>query len=627
MPFPIHSFRKFILPVLLFPVTLAYSQSYDFKVFDSNMGLPQNFVYCLAQDHEGFIWIGTGEGLVKYDGIRFKNYTVADSLAGDFIRDIFIDDAGSVWIGHDNGTISEYQRGNFSKILIPSGSSPVRDICQDEEGNIWGVEQNNGIIRIDKNGRLSELFSREKFGRKLYYSINAIDEHNLLVGTSEGLLKVRIGSDGLVAEVHPIGSIPETGINAIVKRKESAGEFWIATEDKGFYLYKWTNDNSQGFSNNKLCLAFNIQNENITDIIEEDESNLLISTWENGVIKLLYDPLSGTYNQSLNFSEANGLNKNNIKDILQDREGNYWFATYGGGVSTLINDHFIYYQLADIGFKNNKVSAVIHFGQELWMGLENGMLKTDPFCFAAHEFYDKYQGIPADVITDFLIDPDKTLWVATSQNGLYKRKHGEVKFSRHPYTNNLLGNHINDIEWVSGKIYIATLGGLYILDPKNGNNLTHLTTEQNLPHNSINFIYKDAANNIWIGPKSSGICKIDIDQFNIEVHRLDQSPVDVSDMTQDLDGKYWLATKGKGILQYSGDSIRTISVQNGLAKNFCHSLECDSHNRLWVAHHSGLSCVDLNNMQIRVFGHENRMGGDFLQIWKDFGQYIMVCGF
>lgn len=610
-------FRQTILLTFLLPAKLAFSQSYDFRVFDSNTGLPQNFVYCLAQDHEGFIWIGTGEGLVKYDGLKFKNFTSTDSLAGDFVRDIFVAENGDVWVGHDNGSLSKHKKNVFSKIVVPSGSSPIRDICEDDQGVIWAVEQNSGIVSIDKNGKLYELFNREKFGRKLYYSINSIDKQNLLVGTSEGLLKVKIGKDGLAEEVNLIGSVPETGINAIVKRRDNPWEFWIATEDKGFYLYKWTNDDSQGFTTNKLCLDFNIQNENITDIVEDDENNLLVSTWENGVIKLLYDPMSGTYNQSLNFSETNGLNKNNIKDILHDREGNYWFATYGGGVSTLVNDHFIYYQLADIGFKNNKVSSVLHFDNELWMGLENGMLKADPYCFTAHEFYDKYQGIPADVVTDFLVDQDHTLWIATSQNGLYKRKKGDVKFSRHPFTSNLLGNQINDIEWVEGKIYIATLGGLYILDTNNSNKLTHLTTEQNLPHNSINFIYKDTGNAIWIGPKSSGICKIDIDQLNIEVHRLDQSPVDVSDMAQDQEGKYWLATKGKGLIQYTEDSIRTISVQNGLAKNFCHSLECDSHNRLWVAHHTGVSCVDLNTMMIRTFSHENRMGGDFQQIWKD----------
>ncbi|GAF01666.1 two-component regulator propeller domain-containing protein [Saccharicrinis fermentans] len=69
----------------------ATAQSFNFKNFDSDMGLPQNFVYCLAQDHNGYLWIGTGEGLVRYDGIHFKTYTQRDSLSSDFIYSLFVD--------------------------------------------------------------------------------------------------------------------------------------------------------------------------------------------------------------------------------------------------------------------------------------------------------------------------------------------------------------------------------------------------------------------------------------------------------------------------------------------------------------------------------------------------------
>jgi serine phosphatase RsbU (regulator of sigma subunit) len=180
-----------------------------------------------------------------------------------------------------------------------------------------------------------------------------------------------------------------------------------------------------------------------------------------------------------------------------------------------------------------------------------------------------------------------------------------------------LGNQINDIEGYNNRIYLATTGGLFIIETDKNNKVTHLTTERNLPHNSINFVFRDRENNIWIGPKTSGICKVDIDNLNIEVHRLDQTPVDVAGMTQDISGKLWLATRGKGVLGYSEDKLQVISVQNGLAKNFCHSIETDTQNRLWVCHHPGLSCIDLNTMQIRTYSHDNRMGGDFQQVWKD----------
>jgi ligand-binding sensor domain-containing protein/serine phosphatase RsbU (regulator of sigma subunit) len=617
MPISFKLFKTFICAcALTFTVVQSQAQSYDFKVFDTNVGLPQNFVYCLAQGSDGYLWIGTGEGLVKYDGLNFHNFNTSDSLSSDFIRDIYISKNNSVWIGHDNGSMSVSIDNEFHKISNNATTSPIRDICETEDGNTWAVEQNHGLIRIDKSFKVQTYFDRKKFGRRLYYSIVPLQDKSFLVGTSEGLLQVWFNSSNEVDKVVEIDGIPQVGINVITPRKNNKNEYWIGTEDKGFFLYQQESNSTKYFTNNSLCLSFNIATENVADIIEEDEGNLLIATWGNGVIKLLFDPATGLFKESMNFSQANGLNNNYIKDILHDREGNYWFATYGGGVSVLIADYFIYYELENIGFKNNKVNSVIHFNKELWMGLDNGMLKTDRYCFSNHEFYDQLFGIPNDVITGYYVDTEGTLWASTSQKGLYKRKKGSLRFERFSFSSDLLSNQINDIEGYDNHLYLATMGGLYIIDMKDKSKI-QLTTEKNLPHNNINFIYRDSKNQIWIGPKSSGICKIDIKNLNIEVHRLDQTPVDVSGIAEDFNGNLWLATRGKGVLKYTEDTLISINVQSGLSKNFCHSIACDTQNRLWVCHHPGLSCIDLNTMQIRTFNQDNRMGGDFQQVWKD----------
>lgn len=592
------------------------AQTYQFKVFDSSVGLPQNFVYCLAQSNDGYMWMGTGEGLVRYDGIKFQNYTVNDSLCSDFIRSLFVDSKGKLWVGHENGGISFYDR-KFKKIQPEGLSSPIRDICEDHNGNIWIVEQNHGIIRIDQNLKTTVFSDKKLFGRKLFNTIEYVSENTFLVGTSEGLIRITFTEDGsAVDKISPSNEIPEISISSIVKRKSTEKEYWIATEGKGFYLYSFSKNSSQSFVNNQLCLLFNIQDENIADIVEEDAGHLLLATWGNGVIKLLFNPSTNTYDNSLNFSQANGLNNNYIKDVLYDREGNYWLATYGGGVSALMSDCFIYYPLQEIGFKNNKVNSVFRNTTELWMGLDNGILKADPFCYTNHEFYDQYLGIPNDNISGFYQDDKENLWVATNEHGLYKRRKGTLKFEKHFYTTSILGNQINDIDGDQTYLYLATMGGLYVIE-RATNQITHLTTEKSLPHNNINFVYRDNQNRIWIGPKSSGICKIDIKNLQIEVHRLDQTPVDVSDLTEDSFGNLWLATKGKGVLKYTEDTLVNITVQNGLAKNFCYSIAHDSQNRLWICHHPGLSSIDLNTMKIRTFAHEQNMGGDFHQVWKD----------
>ena len=118
-------FTTFILAAIFF---LATGQSFRFRNYDSNMGLPQNFVYCVTQGADGFLWIGTGEGLVKYDGIRFQTFSTRDSLADDFIASLFIGTDGKVWAGHSNGSVTVISK-HFTPIRISGTNSPVRHLC------------------------------------------------------------------------------------------------------------------------------------------------------------------------------------------------------------------------------------------------------------------------------------------------------------------------------------------------------------------------------------------------------------------------------------------------------------------------------------------------------------------
>ena len=590
------------------------AQSFDFKSFDSDMGLPQNFVYCLAQDDRGYLWIGTGEGLVRYDGLRFITYTRNDSLASDFVHSLFVDHTGVLWVGHGNGTLSYYDDGFHKVIPKELATSPIKDICQDESGNIWATVQNNGVIRITPDKQIKTFFDRELFGNKLYYSIASIDEFHFLLGTSDGLFTLKVGPDDEVRTLEEVDVVPPTVINKIVKRRAIEGEYWIATEDEGFYLYKYDNKKAEHFANNQLCIKFDVEQENILDIFEEKDGNLMLATWGKGIIKLFWDNATQTFTESFNFSTANGLNHDFIKSILADRENNYWFASYGGGVSVLLDESFIHYDLEDIGFKQQKAISVLATNDKLWIGLDNGVLKTDQFCFSDHEYYDSALGIPNDRITGFEYDKDGVLWVSSLNKGLYYRKNGDLKFKRYNYTSSIIGNYINDMALLNSKIYLATSGGFFIIDTED-DHVEKYTTENKLPHNNINFVYVDKNEKVWIGPKSSGICMLD--SANIEVHKLSQAPINVSGMTKDKDGNIWLSTVGKGVLKYTKDTLQSISVLDGLSKNYCYDIVCDKNNRLWVCHWPGISSIDLNTMQIRNMGFKDKMGGDFYRVWED----------
>lgn len=607
-------FRKSIAPLMLAVMPfLLNGQTFQFKNYDSNMGLPQNFIYCLEQDNDGFLWIGTGEGLVRYDGLKFTSFSTRDSLAADFIMSLKVADDGALWIGHNNGDVTYYKDGIFKPIRLPGTNSPVRCINFDQQGNVWLTIQNSGFAKIDKYHNVSTWFDTGSLGYTLFYSIYPLGDNVVLLGTSEGLMRLTGGAQGKIQSLEKFNDIPLTTITSIKARRGIQDEFWITTEDEGFYRFALNESSAKQIIDKDLCLMFNLEYENIQDIEEEDEGHILLATWGNGVIKLFYDALNQEFTESFNFSVTNGMSNNFVKDLLADDEGNYWFATYGGGVSSLVDESMVFYDLSVIGFQHNKARAVMHSNKQLWIGLENGLIVADPYCFTDFEYYDSEMGLPKDAVIGFYADTDNTVWVATQNSGLYYRKDGSAVFSPYYYTSSLTEKKINDIGGSEGKIYLATVGGFVQIEPKTRKH-TILTTENGLPHNNINFVYPNNGD-LWIGPKNSGICRIEAK--NIEVHRITDSPLDIYDMAIDSTGAMWLATQGRGLINYSEDSLIYIDVYSGLAKNFTYNVISDIYNRLWVTHFPGLSSVDQSTGKIRVFDHQQNMGVDFYQATSD----------
>lgn len=619
------SMRLFLIPLLvLFFGTGPYlgAQTFNFSTYNSSMGLPQNYVYSLAQDQNGYIWMATAEGLARFDGIKMESFFIKDGLADDFTRKVVVTAQNRVWFGHNNGSISCFEGNAFKKITLDEATAPIRDMAFDKQGNLWAVEQNKGLIKIQPDQTVHTFFDRRKFGRHIYYAVAPVSANLLLVGTSEGLFHAVLNDRGEPERLDQVADLPLTGINCIVQRPNDPDQFWVGTEDSGFFKYAITPNQTKIFSHQKLCISYNLGKENVQQIVEDTDGNLLLATWGNGILKLLYNPGTQNFDFGLSFNTQNGLNNNHIRDILIDRESNYWFATYGGGVHSLVHDFFSFYRLEEIGFKKNKVMISILAGKSLWMGMETGLLKVDPHCFANHEYYDRQQGLPGSSIKDFAYQ-NGTLWVATAEHGLFCKKDEEIHFRPVPYSKGKLELMVNQMAATAQHLYLATQGGLIVLDLAT-NQTTHFTTERGLPHNNINFVYLDEQGGVWLGPKDSGITQMKGDSF--EVHRLAETPVNVADMTIDSKRQIWLATYNKGVMCYTADTLIHYTVQEGLEKNYCYAIEFDSKNRLWISHHPGLSTIDPETKKIRKFSYGNGINGEFNQIKRDDKGELWIAG-
>ncbi len=598
----------------------ATAQTFEFKTYDTSVGLPDNFIYALTQGANGYIWVATSEGLARYDGREFENFTVKDSLAENFVQSLFVDSKGVLWIGHNEGHISYLKDHVFHKITNTDSSQPISDICEDSKGNVWFIDQKTGLHKISENSKPIHInYNWRKRGHRIrFYSMMSISSKEFLIGASNGLYLIILDNNDEIATVKQIKDIPHTKINRIVKKRGKSNEYWIATDDEGFYHYSYFGDNARHVINNDLCMNFNIENETVLDIYEEQNGTLLLATKDNGVIKLVYNSATEKYTESFNFNTSNGLKENFIKNILCDREGNYWFGSKTEGVFALTQDYFIFYNLEEIGFNENKVYSVYKTPQALWMGLKDGLLKTDPNCFANHEYYDEEFGLPKDIIRGYFQQDNGVLWVATANSGLYYKEPGQLRYKQYYYTSSLLKKRITDILGDGNILYLGTMDSFFILDTDK-HTVKAFSTSDGLLHNTINFVYKDDNQNIWIGTKNSGITKIDstlgIERFKIDNRR----QVNISDMTQDKDGNFWMTSTTDGIYKYmpSQDSIIQITTRDGLKKNFGYHIACDFKNRIWICHHPGLTSIDANTMEFKIYGDSYDMDVEFYQVEKD----------
>ncbi len=607
-----------IVICLWMPVT-THSQSFDFKVYNTSKGLIDNDILAVVQDKNDYVWMATDEGLICFDGIEYKVYTTNDSLAHNYINCLHFDKRDRLWMGHKNGLITYRENNQFYKLLVPGASQLISDIAEDEKGNIWAVDQKQGLFCIDGNGEIRTFFDRKIFGRKIYTSVLALSPTKLLVGTArKGLFVFEFDNTLDEVVISKVEAISNVWVTTIVKSRNE-GKYWVGTRGKGFYLYE-ESDLSQGvmhISDNSLCRKFNVESEEVTDIYEETEGHLLISTIGNGVMRILYDPVIGDFSDSFQYSNNNGLSNNDVLDILCDREGNYWFGTKGGGVSLLVNQYFIFYDMNEIGF-HYKARSVFKEDEKLWIGLDRGLVLTDPMCFDVRYYDAQYGGIPNDEIVDYYKSEDGTLWVGTANSGLFYKKKGEERFRKRTYFNDQLALRINAISGYKNSLFLATQRGLFIIDLQT-NKILNYQIKDGLSHNNINFVYIDSQSNIWVGPKDGGLCKINIALERIERHPIkDELAVDVTGMAEDEDGNLWISCKGEGVICYSEGNIKKqITTADGLKKDFCYGIQKDLKNRLWVCHDGGLSRIDINNGTVKTYGHNEDLGHEFFQVKQD----------
>jgi len=560
--------------------------------YDEISGLPQPYVYSLVQGPTGHLWIGTGEGLGRFDGKSFDAFTVSDSLCDNFVVTSHTNENG-VWFGHMNGGVSLYDGYTFQKMVNgDQGTGTVTDI-KTQGNTTWVSTQSGGFWRIDADQE-AKLY-QDSLQELFVFAFELLSSTECLVGSLDGVYLYSMDQEAQrLRMVSPLEGLPETKIQdmALSQDKET---LYILTLDEGIYLF---NTRDLSMKAEALGLDLEAEIEGPQQIFEDSDRNLWIPTFGSGLYKLIRNE-NGDFTSWLNFNESSGLPGDNVKYVMEDREQNIWLGMFGTGLVRLVDESFTYYYLEG-SIQDNSIHSMYVNSDFAWMGTENGVIRLDRQSGTIEEYSGSEFGLPPDRVTAISGSAGDELWVGTRGKGVFRWDAGSERFSSLTISQGVLENYINALEWQNDTLWIATGKGVCKLNTTNMK-ADWFTISSGIPHNSVNRLWIDSTGRVWLSTISSSLCYIK----DNKVERIDlpglESSINISGICVDSEGFASVGTSGSGVWIFDGDSLLNLTSEDGLVSDYCLSVMSDESGKVWISHRHGLSRISLDEGRIKNF--------------------------
>jgi signal transduction histidine kinase/ligand-binding sensor domain-containing protein len=576
-------FSIFLLGLTLY----APSQQYNFREYSD--GLAQPYVYSIIQDNNGYLWIGTGNGLSRYDGFNFKSFTTRDSLADNFITCSY-KNGNDVWFGHINGKVSHYNGKTFTPVSLHQNSS-ITDIEKSPKGEIWASSFNNGLVKLDEKAGITQ--NANVNSQISIFSFQFLTDHEILVASVDGLNYCSLYKSGEIKIIRHVSKIPECKIQDIIKMRNGSG-FYVATENRG--ICQLVPEGKQ-FSVSKIGAGLNLDISGIQSIFEDSESNLWISTFGSGLMKLVRSN-SGQFNEATVFNKSTGFSTDHVKVAYEDREGNIWSGNYGTGLTQITKKSFSLYSFDEARYGTEIYSIYVH-NNDRWLGTDKGLLKMDHSTGEILNFYSANDGLPHDKITAIFSNQSNELWIGTENNGVYRMLVDKEKFLPYKIGNGTLENSINTITGKDDQIWVGTKKGVCNINLNFGKIQWYTIDKGGLPHNYVNHVFIGSKGKVWVSTLSNILAFIQDGKVGEEVISSLKGIPSLGPICEENDSTIWVGSYGSGVFRIKSGTITNLTSKDGLLSDYCYSLVVDNDKNLWIGHRGGLSKIRLSDFLVK----------------------------
>lgn len=581
---------------------IVYGQNQRFKTLSIKEGLSQSTANCIIQDRMGLIWVGTQDGLNKFDGYEFTHYKrqIADSnsLPDNNIQSLCEDSKGNIWVGSYGGGIAIYNpKSNEFKRINSSNSNLSDDII------MCFVEHNNSMYIGTKRGGLNVY----DFNNKTITPI-AIESNSLIQIKDVEVFNNTIYAVTSLGGVHILEKsiwvkILDTIQIQVIKPIED--QLWLGGSN-GEIFYK----ENRRYKFNSLNLE-EINGAGIWGISPDNSGNLWFGTFGSGLYKVNQNDHKIVSRFISKKEDINSISHDVILSLFNDKDDGIWIGTLGGGINYFEPNNQKFKHYNDInGLSNNVVMSFLVDKNELYVGTYGGGLNV--LDLNSNKF-SRIDAVDAKIIRCIYKDDDGIIWLGTYGNGLLMYNTTDETVKR------VLKNVADDVWCITkgnkGELWLGTWGSGLIKFNKTDNSYKQYLNEENknsISENIVLSVAKNKEGNLWIGTYGSGL-----NYFNPETEKFKPIGFDgksnietnnkkIRSIYIDKNDDLWLGTDGGGLNYYNPEvnEFKYITTEDKLPNNVVYGIVEDS-NSIWVSTNYGLSKITKDAKSVINFDYDD----------------------
>jgi len=592
-----------------------------FEHLGLEQGLPHPVGVALAQDGDGYIWVGTQSGLARWDGYRMRSFqhdaADATSLPGDFIQALHVDVRGRLWIGSASSGLSMYDKAS-ERFIRPNDELSrglITAIASDAKGNLW-IGTPTGLRHYDVvQGALRRYTHEDTPGLpdNQIRSLLVDRRGNLWIGSASGLSRMKPG--GTIVGV-PIAADGPYGRDTVLAIGEnSRGQIAFGTLKSGFGIVEPQADAGRIVTPKGIK---GMQANMVMAVAESAPGVWWASTYGAGVIE--YDTNTGKGTR-IQHQPAVPLSLSNDRTaaLLRDRSGIVWITTERGVDIYDPHSAGIDAVFGAEGAQEAAVTALMNDSRgDVWIGLADqgvDIVPRDGERRAAlrPDANHPERALPNRVVLSLAEAEPGEAWIGT-QMGLYRTgAHGKtVRRVELPDANPY--PRIGTILQRDGKLWLGTFDGLLLYDPAGGGMRRYAqgaAESGGLTDNRIHTVMADADGALWIGTRD-GLNRLDPVSGRVEHIRANPAKADalseavISSLAIDRRGRLWVGTYGGGICVMTGrDALgqpvfERIGTRAGLETGTIMALQADPVGRIWAATQDSIAVIDSSTLRVRA---------------------------